>query len=355
MEVRMRSIWLAGIVAIVVLAQGVVRSQDDGELNIFFIDVEGGQATLVVSPSGESLLIDSGFPGERDAGRIADAATAAGVTQIDHHMITHLHADHLGSTPVLATKMPILSFVDVGALVEPNSRSEGAYRAYAAVREGGDHTVAKAGDRIPVAGLDVQIVIAGGVALTEPLPGAGEPNPLCRTFEPLPPDESEDARSVGVVIRHGAFSMLDLGDLTWNKEHDLACPNNMLGSIDLYLATRHGLNGAGLPALVQGVRPKVAVINNGATKGASPEHFRTIKHSPGLEDIWQLHYSVPRDGISQLYETSSPGGPELNTSADLIANLDETTAHYLKLTAREDGSFVLENPRTGFTREYAGR
>ena len=351
----MRAGWVWGITVAVVATIGLVPTRGQEALRIYFVDVEGGQATLIVSPSGESLLIDSGFPGERDAGRIAAAATDAGVEEIDFHMVTHLHADHLGSTPVLATTLPILNYVDVGTLVEPNSRSAGAYEAYADVRRNGHHILAKAGDQIPVDGLDVQIVIAGGTALTEPLPGAGERNPLCEGFSPLPRDDSEDARSVGVVIRYGNFSMVDLGDLTWNKEHDLACPDNMLGTVDLYLSTRHGLNGAGLPALVHGLRPRVSVINNAGTKGASPEHFQTIRNSPGLEDIWQLHYSMPRDPIPQLYETSRPGGPGLNTSESLIANLDDTTAHYLKLTARADGSFVLLNPRNGHTREYPGR
>ncbi len=351
----MRTVLLRVITTVVVATLALVPTLGQEALQVFFVDVEGGQATLFVSPSGESLLIDSGFPGERDAGRIAAAARDAGVEQIDYHMVTHLHADHLGSTPMLATKLPILNFVDVGAPVEPNSRSAGVYKAYASVRARGRHMLARTGDRIPVQGLDVQVVIAGGMALTQPLPGAGESNPLCRGFVPLPRDESEDARSVGVVIRYGAFSMVDLGDLTWNKEHSLACPDNKIGRVDVYLSTRHGLNGAGLPALVQGLTPRVSVINNGPTKGASPEHFRTIRDAPGLEDIWQLHYSIPRDGIPQLYETSRPGGPELNTSERLIANLDDTTAHYLKLTARADGSFVLLNPRNGHTKDYAQR
>ena len=350
----MRAAWLC-ITVVAVATLGLVPTHGQEVLQVYFVDVEGGQATLVVSPSGASLLIDSGFPGERDAGRIAVAVKDAGIEQIDYHMITHLHADHLGSTPVLVTRIPILNYVDVGTPTEPNSQSAGAYQAYAGVRNNGHHILAKAGDRIPVDGLDVRIVIAGGVVLTEPLPGAGEPNPLCRGFTALPRDESEDARSVGVVIRHGNFSMVDLGDLTWNKEHDLACPDNLVGTVDLYLSTRHGLNGAGLPALVRGMKPRVSVINNGGTKGASPEHFRTIQGSPGLEDIWQLHYSMPRDGIPQLHETSRPGGPDLNTSEPLIANLDDTTAHYLKLTARADGSFVVLNPRNGHTKEYPRR
>ena len=345
--------WGAIVVAATTL--GLVGVQGQEALQVYFVDVEGGQSTLIVSPSGESLLIDSGFPGERDADRIATAARDAGVEQIDYHMVTHLHGDHLGSTPELAAKMPILNFVDVGTPLEPSGGSSRAYAAYATVRDDGHHILAHAGDRIPVEGLDVQIVIAGGTALAEPLPGAGEPNPLCRDYEPQRPDESEDARSVGVVIRHGNFSMVDLGDLTWNKEHDLACPNHMIGRVDLYLSTRHGLNGAGLPALVQGLRPRVSVINNGPTKGASPEHFRTIKGSPGLQDIWQLHYSMPRDGVEQLYETSRPGGPDLNTSEPFIANLDESTAHYLKLTAQADGSFELENPRNGHAKGYPPR
>ena len=345
----MQTVLRWGTTVVVGAALGLVPTLGQEALQVYFVDVEGGQATLIVAPSGQSLLIDSGFPGERDAGRIAAAATDAGLEQIDYHMITHLHGDHLGSTPVLVTKIPILNYVDVGMPIDPSGN---AYQAYASVRENGHHIVARAGNRIPVDGLDVQIVTADGTALAEPLPGAGQPNALCSDYTPLPPDGGEDARSVGVVIRHGNFSMVDLGDLTWNKEHDLACPDNMLGTVDLYLATRHGLNGAGLPALVQGLQPRVSVINNGATKGASAEHFQTIQSSPGIEDIWQLHYSMPRDGNLGLYETSRPGGPDLNTSEPRIANLDETTAHYLKLTARADGSFVLLNPRNGYTKEY---
>lgn len=342
--------WSTTVVVAAML--GVVPTLGQEALQVYFVDVEGGQATLIVAPSGESLLIDSGYPGERDADRIAAAAADAGVEQIDYHMITHLHGDHLGSTPMLVNRMPILNYVDVGMPIDP---SGDAYRAYARVRESGRHIVARAGNPIPVDGLDVQIVTADGTAMAEPLPGAGQPNPLCRDYTPLPPDGGEDARSVGVMIRHGDFSMLDLGDLTWNKEHDLACPNHLLGTVDLYLATRHGLNGAGLPALVQGLQARVSVINNGATKGASREHFLTIQSSPGIEDIWQLHYSMPRDGNARLYETSRPGGPDLNTSEPFIANLDETTAHYLKLTAHADGSFVLMNPRNGYTKEYSAQ
>jgi hypothetical protein len=191
--------------------------------------------------------------------------------------------------------------------------------------------------------------------------GGGAPNPLCRDFTPGEDDKSEDPHSVGVVIRYGRFRALDLGDLTWNKEHDLVCPNNPIGTVDLYLTTRHGLNGAGAPVLVHAVRPRVAVMNNGPRKGASPEAFRTIKSSPGLEDLWQLHYSVarPASPAANIHETSPTGGPELNTSEPMIANLDEaanhTAVYNIKVSAREDGSFVVTNPRNGYIKEYKPR
>ena len=276
-------------------------------------------------------------------------------TQIDYFLNTHFHGDHFGSIPDLVMRIPIRNFVDSGTISEASERAVASFQTYAKVRATGHHIVAKPGDTVPITGIDVQVVTSGGAAITRPLAGAGAPNPLCGDITLQEVDTSEDARSVGIVIRLGSFRMIDLGDLTWNKENELACPNNLVGTVDLYLATRHGLNGAGLPALVQGLKPRVSVINNGGTKGASPEHFLTIKNSPGLEDIWQLHYSMPRAGIPRLHETSRPGGPDLNTSEPLIANLDDTTAHYLKLTARADGSFVLLNPRNGHTKEYLRR
>jgi beta-lactamase superfamily II metal-dependent hydrolase len=357
----MRTISVFSAICAVVGLSLVGYSQGRKTLDVYFIDVEGGQTTLLVAPSGESMLIDAGFPGPRDGDRIAAAAAGAGVKQIDYFLNTHLHADHFGAIPELAKKMPIRNFVDHGSLVETGERSIAAFKAYAVERDKGHHIVAKPGDKVPVKGLDVQVVIAGGEAITRPLEGGGAPNPLCRDWVPQEDDPTEDARSVGTVTRFGRFRLLDLGDLTWNKEHLLACPNNMIGTVDLYVTTRHGINGAGSPSLVHAIRPRVAVMNNAAKKGASREAWMTVKSSPGLEGLWQLHYSVrrPPSTAPGLHETAETGGPELNTSEQMIANLEEPEAHTpayaIKLSAREDGSFVLTNSRNGYSKGYAAR
>ena len=330
-------------------------AQGQKPLEIYSIDVEGGQATLLVSPSGESLLIDAGFPGARDADRITAAAKDAGIKQIDYFLNTHFHGDHFGSIPDLVTRMPIRNFVDSGTIAETSERAVASFQTYAKVRATGHHIVAKPGDKVPIKGMDVQVVISGGSPITRPLAGAGAPNPLCRDIKPQEVDTSEDARSVGILISLGSFRMIDLGDLTWNKENELACPNNLVGTVDLYLSTRHGLNGSGSPALVHALGPRVAVINNAGQKGASREHFLTMKSSPGIEDVWQLHYSVPRPGVPRLLETSDPGGKELNTLEQFIANLDDTTEYPLRISARPDGSFVVMNPRKGYRKGYTPR
>lgn len=341
------------VVAIIGLS-GVARTQGQKPLLIYSVDVEGGQATLFVSPSGESMLVDAGFPGARDAERIAAAAKDAGITQIDYFVNTHLHSDHFGSIPDLLTKVPVRHFVDNGMLAETSERSIASFKTYAAVRDKGPHTVPKPGDKIPIKGLDVQVVMAGGVPIAKPLAGGG-PNPLCRDWQPLEDDKSEDARSIGVVVHLGAFRMVDLGDLTWNKEHELVCPTNLVGPVDVYLTTRHGLNGTGSPAAVHAFRPRVAVFNNAGTKGASREHWLTVKSSPGLEDMWQVHQSMPRKGMAPLHETAEQGGKDVNAPEQFIANLDDTTANFIKITVRQDGSFTVLNPRTGFSKEYKAR
>ena len=252
-----------------VLTAAVGHSQTQRPLEIYSIDVEGGQATLLVSPSGESLLIDAGFPGERDATRIAAAAKDAGIKHIDYFVNTHFHTDHFGSIPDLVKRLSIVTYVDSGTIQEASERAVASFQTYAKVRETGKHQVVRAGDTVPIKGIDVQVVMAAGSPLSKPLAGAGAPNPLCRDVKPQEVDNTEDARSVGVLVTLGRFRLIDLGDLTWNKENELACPSNKVGTVDLYVSTRHGLNGAGSPALVHALRPRVAIINNAGRKGAS--------------------------------------------------------------------------------------
>ena len=340
----------------------VVQTQNSKTLDIYSIDVEGGQSTLFVAPSGETMLVDAGLPGPRDSGRIIAAAKAAGVKQIDYMVNTHFDGDHVGGVAEVAAQIPIRTFVDHGSIIpSATERAVATYQTYVGVRAKGRHITATPGTQIPIMGLNVTVVAAGGKFIEQPLQGGGAPNPLCGDFTPLKDPESEDDNSVGFVLRYGRFSMIDLGDLTWNQEHHLACPRNPLGLVDLYLTTRHGLNGAGGPFIVHALRPRVAVMNNGPTKGASREAWMTVKNSPGLEDLWQLHYSVARPASASpaLHESSAMGGQEFNTAGQMIANLDEApehaTVHNIKISVRQDGSFVVTNPRNSFSKEYKPR
>lgn len=324
------------------VAPAYAQAPSSKSLDVYVVDVEGGQATLVVSPSGESMLVDAGWPGfdGRDAGRIQAAMKLAGVSRIDYLLVTHYHTDHVGGVPALAATIPIGTFVDHGPTVENSANP--AYVAYLEARKRGTHLQVKPGETIPIAGLDVTVVSAAGETVRAPLAGAGTPNPLCPEHRPQPDDLSENARSVGVVIAYGAFRMLNLGDLTWNKEHDLACPSNLIGAVDLYLTTHHGNQQSGPPALVHAVKPRVAIMNNGAKKGGAPAAWRIVRDSPGLEDFWQIH-------------TAAEGGRESNTADQFIANLDETTSHLIKVSATKDGSFTVTNSRNNLTKTYQAR
>jgi beta-lactamase superfamily II metal-dependent hydrolase len=319
-------------------------AQTEPALNVVFIDVEGGQATLIVSPRGESMLVDAGYPGfdDRDADRIAAEAKRAGASRIDYLVVTHYHRDHVGGVPAVAARLPIRTFVDHGASVEQGEQPDALFNAYAAVRQKGQHLRVRAGDRIPIAGIDVRVVSSDGELITKPMLAGGGANPLCKDFVRKDDDPTENARSVGIVVNFGAFRLIDLGDLTWNKEYGLVCPNNLIGPVDVYLTTHHGLSSSGPAVLVHALKPRVAIMNNGATKGGSPEAWRAVRSSPGLEDFWQLHYAVD-------------AGSGHNADAPFIANHDETTAHAIRLTAYQDGRFVVTNDGNSQSKNYARR
>jgi len=315
---------------------------DAKTLTVFFIDVEGGQATLIVSPSGQSLLVDAGWPGfgGRDAERIQAAAHEAGVKRIDYMLVTHYHMDHVGGVPQLAERIPIGIFIDHGASVESGKQADELKAAYDKVRSKGRQMLAKPGEKIPIAGLDVEVVAAAGRAITAPLEGAGQSNPLCAEVKPQDEDKSENSQSAGILIRHGKFRMIDLGDLTWNKELELACPANHVGQVDVYLTTHHGNSLSGPPALVDALRPRVAIMNNGAHKGGDSSVWKTLHRAPGFADLWQLHYAVD-------------AGKSHNAPDDLIANPEEDCRGYaIELRAEQDGSFVVTNTRNGFSKRY---
>jgi competence protein ComEC len=337
----MRSVLLLAF-ALATAPMHATQSRADKPLEIYFIDVEGGQATLFVTPAGQSMLIDTGFPGngDRDVTRVLETMKQAGVSRLDYLLVTHYHTDHVGNAAALAAKLPIGTFVDHGDTVETNGRQ--LYDTYVASRKSGTHLQVKAGDRVPINGMDVTVVSAAGNHLSRALPRAGTPNPLCASFKPKETDPGENAQSVGTVITFGRFSMIDLGDLTWNKEQELVCPNNLIGKIDLYLTTHHGVSQSGAPVIVQAIKPRVAVMNNGAKKGGSPEAWQVVHDSPGLEGFWQLHYAVD-------------AGKDHNVAEPFIANVDESTAHGIKVTANRDGSFTVKNERNGLTKAYTKR
>jgi beta-lactamase superfamily II metal-dependent hydrolase len=311
-------------------------------LEIISIDVEGGQATLFAAPSGESLLIDTGWGGHdhRDAERIAAAAKMLGVKRIDYLVITHYHSDHVGGVSQLAEKLPIRNFVDHGENAEHTKEVDQLYAAYVDHRAKGKHIQVKPGDTIPIKGLDVRVLTAAGETIPAPLAGGGQPNPACSSFERRPVDTSENARSVGLLITYGQFRLVDLGDLTWNKEYDLVCPQNKVGPVDVYVVSHHGLEQSNSPQLLHALHPRVAIMNNGARKGGSPAAWQIVHDSPGLLDLWQVHFAIE-------------GGREHNSSDTVIANLDEACeGKWLRVNAQSDGDFTVINSRNKFEKTY---
>jgi beta-lactamase superfamily II metal-dependent hydrolase len=313
-------------------------------LDIHFIDVEGGQATLIVTPKGESLLVDAGWPGfnGRDADRIVQTCKKAGVKKIDYLLMTHYHTDHVGGVTQLVERIDVATFISHGPNTETGKRAAEFQEAFDKAAARGKSLVVKPGDSLPLKGAELQILAARGNLISTPLQGAGQPNPLCASSIRKEDDPGENARSIGFLLTYGSFRFLNLADLTWNKEVDLMCPVNRIGKVDLYLVNHHGLALSNSPTLVHAVAPRVAIMNNGARKGGDADAITAIRQSPGLEDLWQLHYSV-----------KAP--KEVNTTDPFIANLQEPGGANLLVEAMADGSFRVVNQRNKFNKSYPVR
>jgi competence protein ComEC len=363
------SIAFATVALSVVLAAAQTRTA--GTLDIYIVDVEGGNATLFVAPSAESVLIDTGNGGAaatRDVDRIMAAVKDAGLPRIDHLITTHWHADHFGGMAELVKRIPIRHYVDHGPTVEPQPAStEFLQTIYPSLLASARHTVAKPGDRLPVAGVDWRIVASAGAVIRSPLPGAGTRNPYCPSFEPQAVDSSENAQSVGSVVTFGKFRVAHLGDLTWNKEFDLMCPDNRIGIVDLFIVSHHGQAISNSEVLVHPIHSRVAIMNNGTRKGGQPEAMRILFSAPGMEDLWQMHfsllsgqeYTVPGVFIANRVDDqpaampvapiAAPSGPGAPPPAH------NGPAYWIKVSAQPDGSFTVTNARNSFSKTYRAR
>jgi competence protein ComEC len=334
---------------VLTLAAVAIGAAQQKTLEIYWIDVEGGGATLIVTPQGQSLLVDTGnpTPDDRDAKRIFDATKQAGLKKLDYLWITHFHGDHVGGVPALSKMIPIEHFLDHGDSIETGTPAGAKLFAdYEAVAKG-KRTVLKPGDKLPLKGLEGIVVASNGVTIAKPINGGGAANPNCAGAETKPADTTENQRSAGFLLTWNKFKFLDLGDLTWDKEMELACPANKLGTVTLYQATHHGFvrGFSGAPAHVLALQPQVVVVNDGPRKGWDPLAFDVVGKIKGLEGVWQIHQALASDAAH-------------NVDAKMIANLEETAqcqGHWLKASVEANGSFTLTNSRTGFSKTYSAR
>jgi competence protein ComEC len=362
----MKRALLISIVLLALTATGLTQAPNDtsqtGNLQIYWIDVEGGASTLFISPTGESLVFDTGNPGngDRDAKRVYAAAQKAGLKQIDHVVISHWHTDHMGSLTALSKMIPLGKFYDHGDGVEEADR--GRLEEYKGLA-GSKRTILKPGDTIPFGGVQVRVVVSEGPVIANPINGGG-PNPLCANAQQMGPGAPENHRMVGLSLTYGNFKFASLGDLDWQREIELACPVNKLGAVNLYTINRHGsLDNSGAPALLGAIKPQVIVVNNGPRKGmgqvddrikpitvpgVTPAPYEKnaylrISKTPGVQDVWQSHLAL------------LDSDPAHNTATDMIANLEEGAGdqgHWVHASVARDGKFTITNGRNGFSKTY---
>lgn len=339
---------MKSLLPILLLLSAAVPAAAQKTLDIYWIDVEGGAATLIVTPEGETVLMDAGWPGfdDRDPKRIVNVLRyVAGKERLNYFITSHFHTDHVGGLPSLAKMITIEKFVDHGDSVEKDTENgKKLWDAYAAAADGRRMQI-KAGDKLPVKGLDFLFVAARSKFLSKPLKG-GKKNALCADAAKKDLDTTENGKSVGFLIRVGKFEFLDLGDLSWNYELEMACPVNLLGEVDLYQVTHHGMDMSGAPAHINAIKPLVAVMNNGHRKGGRPETYKTLTSSPALADLWQVHKALVPEGAP-------------NTEEQMIANLEAADegdkGHWIKASVKPNGEFTITNSRNNYSKTYQPR
>jgi beta-lactamase superfamily II metal-dependent hydrolase len=301
-------------------------------VEMYVVDVEGGKAAFIVAPNGQTALIDTGGGGgaavERDVTRMMEVAAAAGITKLDYLLSTHYHVDHIGGLQELVKRLPVTTFLDHGPSSEEREQVAGFQAAYAALKAGAKSQVLKVGDRVAMPGVDWRIVTAAGQVQKQALAGAAGtgPNANCAgvTRSTMNNGGDENDWSVGSLITVGGFRLLDLGDLTGAKEFDLVCPNNPIGSVDLFMASNHGSNNANFPFFIRSIAPRVSIAQNNPGKGASVQYLQGLQSAPGFTDTWLLHWS-------------NAGAAEWNPPAAFIANGVEAEVIAAALTAPPRG------------------
>ena len=315
-------------------------------LDMWVIDTEGGKSVLILAPSGQSMLIDTGFPGNngRDATRIAEACQAAGVKKIDILVTTHYDMDHVGNVAATVAKIPVALFVDHGPAAVKDPGTTASVKAYDELWAKAKHQVVKPGDKIPFKGVDVVVVTAAGQALKTPLKGAGGANPACagverKTWARTNEDTSENGNAISTLFTFGKFRMLDTGDLTWNREMELMCPNNPIGTVDLFMVGHHGNDISNSPALVDALHARVALMDNGARKIGAASVMKILKAAPGMQALYLSHWSS--------------NAPNDNPPDEFIANLQNSPdGKWIKASADKNGTIVVTNGRTGESKTY---
>ena len=373
LEIMMRAA-MVFMMALLVPVLSVGQTAPRTTLDIYVIDVEGGTAILFVAPSGESMLIDSGglprdLSDPRDSGRIMEAVNAAGIQKIDHMVTSHYDTDHYAGLPSLADRIRIEEYIDHG----PNTQS--AVQAdrfmkdiYPQLYAKAKHTVVKAGDKISLGGAEVLVVSSAGEFIKTPTPGGGKPNPSCVNLQ-SPRTGNEDLQSISVFVAYGKFSLYHSSDLPQGKENEMMCPNTRVGPVDMLVGMHHGHPQSNSPALVHAVRPRVAIINNGTRKGGNPEVMRTIFTSPGLEDLWQMHfsvlsgqeYTVPGMFIANMFDDQSaampiaPVAPPPRGPNQPPPPAHEGKAYWFKVSVQQNGIFTVTNTRNGFSKTHEAR
>jgi len=328
------------------LPTAAIAGPADGRFDIYWIDVEGGAATLMVTPAGEGVLIDTGNPGRRDPDRIVQVATReAGLRRIDHLIVTHYHRDHYGGAATLARMLPIVNVHDNGIFDGMPERPEPEYFEFPC----GERHVIDPGDRLPLLQADgadatqVEMTCLGTrKQFIAPPAGAETNEEICALHQPMERDASDNANSVVMLVRFGTFEFLDAGDLTWTQEQRLVCPVNLPGIVDVYQVTHHGLETSNNPVVLRSVQPTVAVMNNGVTKGCSARTFAALGETESLQAIYQMHKNL------------RPDGEVNNTPDDHIANLPrECDGNFIKLSVAPDAkSYIVSIPATGHRRAF---